>query len=38
MDVFEYLVPSYFEIGNLEIVVLQDPTGRLITLKINSYE
>tara|TARA_Y100001963_G_C6704628_1_gene411284 strand:- start:1040 stop:1156 length:117 start_codon:yes stop_codon:yes gene_type:complete len=38
MDVFNYLVPSYFEIGELEIVILQDPYGKILTIKINSYE
>tara|TARA_R110002020_G_scaffold78287_3_gene196973 strand:+ start:88 stop:210 length:123 start_codon:yes stop_codon:yes gene_type:complete len=38
IDVFNYLVPSYFEIGDLEIIILQDPTGKLVTIKINSYE
>ena len=37
MDVYNYLVPSYFEIGDFEIVVLQDPNGELLTLKINNH-
>ena len=37
MDVYNYLVPSYFEVGDFEIVVLQDPNGELLTLKINTY-
>ena len=38
MDIFKHLVPSYFEVGDLEIVIIQDPEGKLLTLKINLYE
>ena len=37
-DIFEMLVPSYFEVGDYEIVVLQDPEGELLTLKVIKYE
>lgn len=37
-DVFSMLVPSYFEVAGYEIVVLQDPQGNLLTLKIAEYE
>tara|TARA_R110000765_G_scaffold33034_1_gene76033 strand:- start:158 stop:286 length:129 start_codon:yes stop_codon:yes gene_type:complete len=37
-DVFDIIVPSYFEVDNYEIVVLQDPEGNLLTLKIEEYE
>ena len=33
-DFFSMLVPSYFDIGGYEIVVIQDPNGDLLTLKI----
>lgn len=36
-DLFSILVPSYFEIGKYEIVVLQDGEGNLLTLKISEY-
>tara|TARA_R110000744_G_scaffold3878_8_gene14265 strand:- start:1879 stop:1995 length:117 start_codon:yes stop_codon:yes gene_type:complete len=38
MDVFDEIVPSYFEIGDIEIVILQDSQGNLLTVKINFYE
>jgi hypothetical protein len=38
MDIFKYLVPSYFEIDGIEIVIIQDPEGKLLKLKINMYE
>ena len=37
-SLFSALVPSYFEIGIYEIVVLQDSQGNLLTLKIAKYE
>ena len=33
-DIYNYIVPSYFDIGEHEIVILQDPYGNLLTLKI----
>ena len=33
-DMYNYIVPSYFSIGVYEIVILQDPYGNLLTLKI----
>jgi len=33
-DMYNYIVPSYFSIGACEIVILQDPYGNLLTLKI----
>jgi|TARA_S200002703_G_scaffold24120_3_gene20954 hypothetical protein len=38
MNIFEEIVPSYFEIGDMEIVILQDKNGELLTIKINYYE
>jgi hypothetical protein len=35
--IFELLVPSYFEVGGYEIVILQDPEGELLTLKVIKY-
>jgi hypothetical protein len=37
-SLFDLLVPSYFEIESYEIVILQDPEGNLLTLKIAKYE
>ena len=37
-DLFSYLVPSYFDIGGCEIVILQNPNGELLTIKIECYE
>ena len=37
-DLFSYLVPSYFDIGGYEIVILQNPNGELLTIKIGCYE
>ena len=31
---YNYIVPSYFSIGEYEIVILQDPYGTLLTLRI----
>lgn len=36
--IFSYLVPSYFSVGPYEIVVLQNPEGDCITIKINYDE
>jgi len=36
-DLFSMLVPSYFDINGYEIVVIQDPQGELLTLKIVEY-
>lgn len=33
--IFGYLVPTYFHIQGYEIVVLQDPYGNALTIKIN---
>ena len=33
--IFGYLVPTYFDIRGYEIVVLQDPYGNVLTIKIN---
>tara|TARA_Y100001938_G_C7960988_1_gene364304 strand:+ start:504 stop:623 length:120 start_codon:yes stop_codon:yes gene_type:complete len=39
MKIFETIVPSYFELENgLEVVILQDPQGTCLTIKINFYE
>ena len=38
MNIFEEIVPSYFEIDDMEIVILQDKNGELLTIKINYYE
>ena len=37
-NLFDVLVPSYFEVGNYEIIILQNSHGDLITLKIQEYE
>tara|TARA_R100000951_G_scaffold26046_1_gene22072 strand:+ start:10103 stop:10234 length:132 start_codon:yes stop_codon:yes gene_type:complete len=34
-SIFSYLVPSYFTVGVYEIVALQDPEGKVLTIKIN---
>ena len=33
-DMYNYIVPSYFSIGEYEIVILQVPYGTLLTLRI----
>ena len=33
-DIYSYLVPSYFTVGEYEIIILQNPEGDLLTLKI----
>ncbi len=38
MNIFEEIVPSYFEIDDMEIVILQDANGEVLTIKINHYE
>ena len=39
MSLFEDVVPSYFKIGEYEILIIQDTYGNLITIKINEvYE
>tara|TARA_R110002020_G_scaffold109623_1_gene253580 strand:- start:1058 stop:1183 length:126 start_codon:yes stop_codon:yes gene_type:complete len=38
LDIFEFLVPSYFDIEGYEIIILQNPEGDLLTLKIMQYE
>ena len=34
LDVF---VPTYFEVGDYEIIILQNSEGDLITIKITDY-
>ena len=34
-SIFSYLVPTYFNVGVYEIVILQDPFGNALTIKIN---
>ena len=36
--IFSYLVPSYFTVGPYDIVIIQDPDGHALTIKINSNE
>ena len=38
LDLFELIVPSYFDVGGYEIIILQNPEGDLLTLKIAQYE
>jgi len=38
MKILNFIVPSYFEIGDMEIIILQDKNGELLTIKINYYE
>ena len=38
IDIFEFLVPSYFDIEGYEIIILQNPEGELLTLKITQYD
>tara|TARA_R110000787_G_scaffold250180_2_gene355793 strand:- start:896 stop:1033 length:138 start_codon:yes stop_codon:yes gene_type:complete len=33
-DAYDYLVPSYFQIGECEIIILQSPEGDAITIKV----
>lgn len=35
--IFSYFVPTYFTVGAYEIVILQDPQGNALTIKI-SYD
>jgi len=37
-DLFSILVPSYFDINGYEIIIIQDPQGNLLTLKIAEYD
>jgi len=37
-DLFSFIVPSYFDVGGYEIVIIQDSNGELLTLKIIEYE
>tara|TARA_Y100000361_G_scaffold124451_1_gene117558 strand:- start:522 stop:644 length:123 start_codon:yes stop_codon:yes gene_type:complete len=37
-NILDILVPSYFEVGPYEIIILQNPSGDLITLKIEKYD
>jgi len=37
-DLFEFLVPSYFDIDIYEILILQNPQGDLITIKVECYD
>ena len=36
--IFDTVVPSYFEVGDYEIIILQNPEGDLITLRVEVYE
>ena len=36
-SVLDIFVPTYFEVGDYEIIILQNPEGDLITLKITEY-
>jgi hypothetical protein len=36
-SIFDMFVPTYFEVGDYEIIILQNPEGDLITLKITEY-
>tara|TARA_R100000781_G_scaffold67245_1_gene42413 strand:+ start:93 stop:209 length:117 start_codon:yes stop_codon:yes gene_type:complete len=38
MKVFDFIVPSYFEIGDMEIIIIQDRYGNCLSIKINEYE
>jgi len=38
MTIFEHLVPSYFEVDGLEIIVLQDKFGNCLNIRVNNYE
>ena len=33
-DIYSYLVPSYFNVGEYEIIILQNPEGDVLTIKI----
>ena len=33
-DIYNYLVPSYFDVGEYEIVILQDPYGNILNIRI----
>ena len=37
MKILEEIVPSYFELDDMEIVILQDANGKLLTIKIKYY-
>ena len=38
LDLFKLIVPSYFDVGGYEIIILQNPEGDLLTLKVSQYE
>ena len=39
MKIFDSIVPSYFELENgAEVVILEEPDGKCLTIKINYYE
>ena len=33
-DVYNYIVPTYFQIGDYEIVILQNPEGDVLTIRV----
>tara|TARA_R100001198_G_C5135079_1_gene151499 strand:+ start:438 stop:563 length:126 start_codon:yes stop_codon:yes gene_type:complete len=37
-NLLDFLVPSYFTVGNYEIIILQNGEGDLLTLKIHEYD
>ena len=37
-NIFELIVPSYFEVGGYEIIILQTPEGDLLNININRHE
>ena len=37
-DIYNYIVPSYFKIGEYEVVVLQDPYGTALTIRIQEWQ
>tara|TARA_R110000787_G_scaffold21081_1_gene62662 strand:- start:4277 stop:4414 length:138 start_codon:yes stop_codon:yes gene_type:complete len=37
-SIFDKIVPSYFEVGNYEIIIFQTPEGDLLSLKIEQYD
>ena len=38
MKILNFIVPSYFEIGDMEIIIIQDRYGNCLSIKINEYE
>jgi|TARA_R100000084_G_scaffold107580_1_gene67946 hypothetical protein len=38
MKTFDFIVPSYFDLNGMEIIIIQDRFGNCLSIKINHYE